>query len=743
MNEGWTFEHLMPGWLLLGALAASALVVWLSIRRHWPKPRELTGLWVLRGLFLLLLAWPLLQPARRHRIEENVLPRFLVVLDASASMARGPGGAVAKPGDKLPARWERAQQVLTSSALHKLAGKARIEVIPLAETIGTPGALETAATLKPDGRASPLGDHLKALFERYKGQPLAGALLLSDGLDTRDGGGGWVRGAWPCPIHTVQLEPPGQGITEPQLRLVSIDTPLRVFQGWETKLAAVVDGQGVGNRPATLRLLRNGAVVEEVPVRLPEGGGRREVSFRLSHPELGAETWMVEAVPLPGEKQVADNRVAVSVRVSESRNRVLYIETIPRFESKYLTRELQGNRNLQAVAVVRGPDGRFLSYGTAKAEDIQLTPAGLADCRIVVLGDLDAAALGEPRARALLEFVDKGGGLVLLGGPKAWGGSGFAASALAPLIPCRWPNGMTLLSGDNVAPDFAVRWTTEGLAHPAFAAEADRWTRPPPVLTLFGGAQPNPAAITLAVADTRNGSTPLLLTRRYGQGKVLALLTDSLWHWQLLPDDSRPYGRFWARSIEWMLPESARIDPFALDLTVDNDLVWLEHPVTLQTRLSLPPGEADAGGKVTCKIQTPGGQDAVLEMRAEPSQGKMPRHATVFPPTEAGQYRAVAITEIGGKRIESAPCLFQVRPFTPETDPRAADDALLQALATASAGVHGTPAEVEKTLSRLNPKPEIRSRLDYSSLWPKGWILMLLLGLLATEWILRQRRGMP
>jgi hypothetical protein len=743
MNEGWTFEHLMPGWLLLCGLIASAVVVWLSIRRHWSKPAELRVLWILRALFLLLLAWPLLQPARRHRVEDKVPPRFLVLLDNSASMARGPGGAVAKPDDKIPARWATAQEVLASSALHKLADKARIEVVPLAEAIGAPVSLETAGTLKPDGRASPLGENLRALFERYKGQPLAGALLLSDGLDTRDGGGGWVRGAWPCPIHTVQLEPPGMGVTEPQLRMVSIDTPLRVFQGWETRLTAVIEGQGAGNRPVTVRLLRNGTVAEEIPVRLPEAGGRREASFRLSHPELGAETWTVEAVPLPGEKQVADNRIAVSVRVSESRNRVLYIETIPRFESKYLTRELQSNRNLQAVAVIRGPDGRFLSYGTAKPEDIQLTTAGLADCRIVVLGDIDAAALGEARARALLEFVDKGGGLVLLGGPKAWGAGGFAASALSPLLPCRWPNGMTPLSGETVAPEFTVRWTTEGLAHPAFAAEADRWTRPPPVLTLFGGAQPNQAAITLAIADTRNGTTPLLLTRRYGQGKVLALLTDSLWHWQLLPDDSRPYGRLWARIVEWMLPESARIEPFALDLTVDNDMVWLEHPVTLQTRLSLPPGEPDGGGKVTCKIQTPGGREIDLEMHAEPGNGRNPRHATVFSPAEAGQYRALAFTDASGRRIESTPCLFQVRPFTPETDPRAADDALLQTLATASGGTHGTPADIEKQLSRLAPKPEIRSRLEYESLWPKPWLLTILLTVIAGEWILRQRRGMP
>lgn len=741
MITGWTFEHLIPGWLLVLALAGVAATVWLSIRRHWSKQERLTVLWILRALFLGLLVWPLLQPARRHKVEDKVPPRFLVLLDTSASMARGAGGVALKPEAKQPSRWQLARKALDSSACRKLAGKARVEVVSLAETVGTPLSLEAAGKLDPTGRASPLGESLRTVFERYKGQPLAGALLLSDGLDTR-GDSSWVRGPWPCRIYTMELEPPGTAIAEPQIRVVSVETPRRVFQGWETRLTAVVEGQGGGDRPATLRLLRNGVVAQETSIRFPETGGRREAVFRLSHPELGSETWAVEAEPWPGEKQTGDNRAEVAVRVSEAGNRILYVESFPRFESKYLTRELQGNRNLQATAVVRGPDGRFLSYGSAKPEEIQLTSAGLANCRIVVLGDFDAATLGEARARALLDFVDKGGGLVLLGGARAWSDKGLGASALAPLLPCQWPNGMTALGGGGGTAEFTVAWTTDGLAHPAFVAEADRWTRPPPVLSVFAGAKPNAAATTLAVAETASGKTPLLLARRYGQGKVLALLTDSLWHWQLLPDANRPYGRFWARAVEWMLPETARLEPFALDLAADNDLVWLEHPVTFQARLSLPPGTPDPGSRIVCKIQAPDGHASELEMRLDPGDGK-PCQAAVFSPAAAGQYRAVASTEIGGRHIESSPCLFQVRPFTPETDPRPADLALLKSLATASGGVHGTPDAVEKELARLTPTPEVRSRLEYESLWPKPWLLLALLGLLVAEWILRQRKGMP
>ena len=733
MPGGWTFELLAPGWLVACGLALAVAMLLVSARRHWPRLSSHTALLVVRVVFLLLLGWILLLPARRHPVVEKVPPRFVVALDNSASMAVEP----AVPG--AVSRWSAACKLLESSGLRKLAGRTRVDVVPLSGTLGTPVPLKDAAVLRPDGKSSPLGDELRAVVEQYKGQPLAGILFISDGLDTGEPEGGWGKGSWPCPLYTVRLDPATAAAVEPQLRMESLDTPRSVLQGWDTRLTAVVSGQGTKGQSVLVRLSRNGVIAEETRIRLPPEGGRREVPFRLQHPDLGTETWTVEAVPLPGERQTTDNRLAAVVRVGKADNRLLYVESVPRWESKYLNRELQGNRSLRPVSVLRGPDGGFLSYGDAKAEDIRLTPAGLAAYRIVILGDLDAATLGRDRAAALLAFVENGGGLILLGGARAWGAGGFAESALAPLLPFHLTGGASLAEGT-----FPVRWTAEGLAHPAFAAEADRWVRPPPVLSLFGGTQPVPAAVTLAVADTPSGTQPLILARQYGTGHVVALLTDSLWRWQLQSDESRPYSRFWSRITEWMLPEAARGEPFALELSADTDRAFLNDTVNFQARLSLPPGEPAPSGRLNYMIRTPAGGELPLEMRAVPARGGLaPCYAATFTPAEPGQYRAIASVEVGGRHIESAPCLIQVQPFTPENEPRPANEPLLRMLAESSHGFYGTPDVVEKALAVLNPPPETRERLEYESLWQRPWLLLSLLALVITDWVIRRRRGMP
>ena len=733
MQGGWTFELLAPVWLVACGLILAVAMLVVSARLHWPRLSSHAVLLVIRIVFFLLLGWILLLPARRHPVVEKVPPRFVVALDNSASMAVEPTATGSL------SRWSAACKLLNSSGLRKLSSRTRLDVVPFSGTPGTPVPLKDTGMFHPDGKSSPLGDELRAVVEQYRGQPLAGILFLSDGLDTGEPEGGWGKGPWPCPVYTVRLDPATTAVVEPQLRMESLDTPRSVLQGWDTRLTAVIAGQGTKGQSVLVRLLRNGVISEETRIRLPAGGGRREVPFRLQHPDLGTETWTVEAAPLPGERQTADNRLSAVVRVGKADNRVLYVESVPRCESKYLNRELQGNRSLRPVSVVRGPDGGFLSYGEVKAEDIRLTPAGLAAYRIVILGDLDAATLGRDRAAALLAFVENGGGLILLGGSRAWGAGGLAESALAPLLPFRLSGGASSVEGT-----FPVRWTAEGLAHPAFAAEADRWARPPPVLSLFGGVQPMPAAVTLAVADTPSGTRPLIMTRQYGTGRVAALLTDTLWRWQLQSDDSRPYSRFWSRITEWMLPEAARGEPFALELSTDTDRAFLNDTVNFQARLSLPPGEPAPSGRVGCLVRTPAGGELPLEMRAIPARGgTAPCYAAAFTPAEPGQYRAVASLEIGGRRIESAPCLVQVQPFTPENEPRPANEPLLKALAETSRGIYGTPEMVEKALAALDPPPETRERLEYASLWQHSWLLLALLGLIFADWIIRRRRGMP
>src|SRR6185295_1052820 len=102
-----------------------------------------------------------------------------------------------------------------------------------------------------------------------------------------------------------------------------------------------------------------------------------------------------------------------------------------------------------------------------------------------------------------------------------------------------------------------------------------------------------------------------------------------------------------------------------------------------------------------------------------------------------GLHTAVAEVEVDGKKVESAPYSFFLKPFTPESNPRPANTDLLAALAKASGGKLLEPSEVDKALSALTLAGSEETRVQYSSLWNIWPMLACLVALLSVEWAVR------
>ena len=104
------------------------------------------------------------------------------------------------------------------------------------------------------GKASFKGDRsnllgaLRQVEERFRGQPLAAVLVLSDGLDTIASTKALESAGANVPVFTFELEKPFK--LKPKAKRVSIanvDYPQRVVIGWESEIHVVLNGTGKGN----------------------------------------------------------------------------------------------------------------------------------------------------------------------------------------------------------------------------------------------------------------------------------------------------------------------------------------------------------------------------------------------------------------------------------------------------------------------------------------------------------------
>jgi len=731
------FENTVTTPLVLVALGAFILVaLWSALRSLSPGPTRWI-LFLLHTLTILAIGWCLFMPGRKTSITQLLKPRFLVALDTSRSMAIDPPNA----GD--PTRWKTALKALESPWADRLSSECDIDLYPFSSSLSEPVSLGHAAKLQPDGDSTALRDALTGIEQRLSGLQIQGMILLSDGSDTKEALDDWASTPRMFPIHTLRLEKPGGREVEADMRIDSLEAPRRVTAGWKSEMKLKVSGQGTKGNPVMVQLFENDALVAEKPTQIPEAGGERDVSFELNHSKVGVSNYRVFIPPLPGEKNTADNEWKAIVEVVDARNRLLYVEGVPRWEYKYLRRVLLGERQISPVIFFTSGDGKPQAATPVENFTADMTNAQLSAFKIVVLGNLDAAELGSERAERLVEFVEKGGSLVFLGGPKTWGPGGLLATPLAKILPVTGGSPQPL-EGEK---PFPVKLTSQAAGHPAFAGDPNFWKKIPPVLSVFTGLQAKPAAESLVVAETPSGEIPVVLTQRFGEGKVAVMLTDTLWRWQLGPEseDARPYKRFWSQLVSWLLPKEDAGKSEKLEIFADRDDLHLGEAVNLNARV------ADSLGKkpdaIDAKITYPDGREVPYSMAAQrvstPSGDSFDGYSVEFKPDVPGAYRVNASIQ-GTPPVASKPIGFFVKPHSPETSPRPPKTEILQAISASSGGSYFETIEaLDAAMSSLNLKAKEENFSEFHTLWRDWPVLIALMLLFTITWTIRRKRQMP
>src|SRR4030095_8692969 len=235
--------------------------------------------------------------------------------------------------------------------------------------------------------------------------------------------------------------------------------------------------------------------------------------------------------------------------------RILYVQNTIGFDFKFLRRAIVSDRNLQLNAFVRWGDGRLVSMGErgvpAQAK-LDLTESGLTKYSVVILGDLPPDTLTPENYAALKEFVNRGGGLVLLGGAHGLAASGIAQTALAEIAPVKLP-------AEYRETNTAVAITDAGLRHPVFGPFFATIKDFPPLLTMNFSTGTAPTAEVLMETSAGGSKSPLIAATRFGQGRVVAVLTDTIWRWRLAAKswgaEKSPYDTFWTQLMDWLIPK--------------------------------------------------------------------------------------------------------------------------------------------------------------------------------------------
>jgi uncharacterized membrane protein len=600
--------------------------------------------------------------------------------------------------------------------------------------------------------ASKIGDAVDRALDDLSGQPLAGIVLFTDGgqnlgedpvAAARRAAGAGV------PIYAVGLGDP-QPPRDLAVASVLVDDVVR--KGDEVTVSVGLKqrgGQGALAVPVTLR--EDGRVLASGTARFNAGADTAEAALSFTPQQVGQFTLQVTVPVQPGELSPSNNRRLVPLRVVDKKLQILYLESSPRWEYRYLKNAIERDTSIQFACLLTEGDPRLGGEGNRRITGFPRDVAELFRYDIILLGDVPREWFTAAQLEALRRFVqERGGSLVVIAGERSMPWE-YRDTPLADLLPVVLPDTREEITSDE---PFRLQLTEAGKRHPMMLI-ADRpeqnlqvWQQLPGVYWCGVVPRAKPGATVLAVHPTRSnesGKLPLMAVQQTGEGRCFLSLVDSTWQWRYRLGD-RYFYRYWGQVLRSLTPHELPGSNRYAKLTTDRAGYALGERVTLRARLLTPAFHPVRAPAVTGKIVRDDGTATDVRLLAQP--GTPGLFEAEWLPPRAGSYQ-ISLRSPGGQEGGGAPSSsavaetrFVVEAVSLELEKPELNEALLKRIAAASGGAVVPLGEVGALPGRLrDASVRVTSRVEHE-LWDSPLPLTLFTLFLVGEWALRKRKGL-
>ncbi len=732
------------GAVLAAVLAVVAMAVAVLTYRRAPRRLTTRDRWVLTTLraaligVLLLCLWRPMLVLRAAVPHQNVVG---VLLDDSRSM-RIPDL------DGQPRSTYVQQEFGTAdSGLRKALGdKFTVRTLRFA---GSLGPAPTGEDLTFTGTNTRLAAALDEARRQLAGVPLAGLVVVSDGADTSGAAlepALLALKASGVPVFAIGV---GRDTAEKDIQIGRVTAPRTVLAGTTLLLDAVVTAHGYAGQRLTLDVLDGSHIVGSQPVTLGADGQPTTVRVRFTAAEAGPRVFTFRVPTQPGELLTENNARDVLVDVRQRREKILYFEGEPRFEMKFLRRALTDDQQLQLVVLQRTADNKYLRLEVDDPEELvggfPTTRDELFQYRGLVLGSIEAAAFTGDQLAMLAEFVDKrGGGLLMLGGPRSFSEGGYAGTALGETLPVVLERQAP--SADPPLTRLAVRPTRAGSGHAVSqiaateAASASRWPELPELSTINSAAAVKPGATTLlSASDASRRERPVLAFQRFGRGKSAAFLPQDSWLWQMhasISVEDQTHETFTRQLLRWLVDGV----PDPVELTTSADRVEAGETATITAEVADRSFVPVSDAVVTANVTGPDGTVAAVPLTWNGERDGV--YTGMVATGTAGWYEVNVEAMRAGASLGSATAHVNAGPGDAEYVETTRQMTALQRIADDTGGRAYTPETAARLIEDVQYTGRGVTTVEERELWNAPIVLLLLVGLLSAEWGYRRALGL-
>ena len=729
--------HLSPtpatlwiGIIALIFVAALGVTAW---RRSPNRGRTvfLEGLRFCISLLVVILLW---QPEWRTVVHSKTKPRIAILWDDSKSMSTmdAPLPAVLAPKDEVVSRADWVKTALASPLWKPLEAGGANELLTI--PFSTPNA---STALQGTDLESPLFNLLE------KETNLRAVVMLSDG--DYNLGQPPVTAAQRMRLRGVPLYtlPVGSQQRLPDLDLLSVTAPTYGIVGENVQIPFTIRSS-LNRQIRTIIRLRDQAGRERTKdiVIPPNAETYDSILWKLE--KEGSSTLELSLPVADGELVAANNSRKFTISGKPEKIRVLVIDTLPRWEYRYLRNALDRDPGVEVSCLLFHPqlgpgEGRhYIQEFPSKLEE-------LSKYDVVFIGDVGIGngQLTKEQCTLIRGLVEnQASGVVFLPGSQ---GNEFSLldTDLADLIP-------VILDETN------KHGLTESIAAPLQLTSEGRtslltmlgdneqenpeiWKHLPgffwhaPVVKAKGGTE------VLAVHGTRRGKfgpVPLLVTKTAGSGKVLFMGIDSAWRWRRGVEDLYHY-RFWGQVARWMSYQRNMAAGQRVRLFFTPERPEPGATVTLSANAFDANGAPLKEGSVAIDLTSPDGSQKRIELQKNDSAWGA--YSGRFKVDQPGAWKLSATVANSTDKPVETTLLAQGTEIEKTGQP--ARPEVLEEIARVSRGRMIQPAQLAELVKEITTLPQPRPLENRIPLWSHWASLTLLILLMALFWIGRKWSG--
>lgn len=768
----WAFRN-MPGWgwLLLAVVALAAVLFFIYRKTIAPTSALLRA--SLASLKIAALLIILLIIAEPFISITSIVPKkgtVLVLLDNSESMS-------ITDSDDQKSRAEKVSQWLGSNqnpGIKKaLEQNFNVLIYQFGEAV-TP--LDESDSLQATGKFTDLTSALAFAEKQTQTHPISSVILVTDGAETQSSATSQSENAGSdplqlsatlknadIPVYTVGV---GSEIVD-DIQLTNISSSHSVTENDIVEMTALIHTRNTNQRTATIELLEDGEVIETTQVAL----NNKYTRVNLTHQpgKKGFLQYTARIVPDEDEIIEVNNERHFLVNNEEKVAQILYVEELHPWEFKFLKRAIDLDKSLRLISLVRTGPEKFYRQGIQSENELKTgfprTKSELYSYEAIIIGSIGADLLTEEQQRLLKSYVsERGGGLLMLGGPKAFTQGGWQNTEIVDILP------VDLLDDAEAAQaysnplrlqEFQLQLTPEGLRSPILQLSPDlqmnreMWLGMPELkgYNPLGAAKPGASVLGIHPLSQPDREKIIIAEQRYGRGRSMVIANSTIWLWQMkLEAADVRHETFWRQVVRWLALSAP--EPVAVHQQKENYSPG--EQVTMQINALDSSFSAVNNANLTVEVTVPFGANGRGETgRGDPPVGAS-RMLDVLPDlSRPGQYKAqfnpgaeglyqvdVTANDPAGKFLGHATTSFFVADNHIEFQRPDLQESLLKRIAEISGGKYLHISTADNIADELAIAKSSYSKTVERDIWDSPALFFIILLLLAAEWIARRAKGL-